>query len=188
MKLVSKICIPFQWCPLEWMCCSIGLYHPPDGINNPKYKLLHFLTTIFCKELKAVAFNWDRCCHLVLCFLADSPPFNECWQISVNSSNQFFQRVLSIFFQRQDHVEKHCDVANFPFDFDSGEAVKDKKVKIIGKIGKIHFLKRHAVFWILFVYVFMWVWVWGYVGVWVWRYVGVWVHTNWTSKMTESGE
>jgi hypothetical protein len=42
------------------------------------------------------------------------------------------------FFQRQDHVEKHCDVANFPFDFDSGEAVKDKKVKIIGKIGKIH--------------------------------------------------
>ncbi len=42
------------------------------------------------------------------------------------------------FFQRQDHVEKHCDVANFPFDFDSGEAIKDKKMKIIGKIGKIH--------------------------------------------------
>jgi hypothetical protein len=24
---------------------SIGLYHPPDGITNHKYKLLHFLTT-----------------------------------------------------------------------------------------------------------------------------------------------
>jgi hypothetical protein len=36
---------------------------------NPKYKLLHFLTTNFLqkKEKKALAFNWDRCCHLVLC-------------------------------------------------------------------------------------------------------------------------
>jgi hypothetical protein len=25
----------------------IRLYHPLDGINNPKYKLLHFLTTNF---------------------------------------------------------------------------------------------------------------------------------------------
>jgi hypothetical protein len=24
---------------------SIGLHHPQDGIINPKYKLLHFLTT-----------------------------------------------------------------------------------------------------------------------------------------------
>ncbi len=28
---------------------SIGLYHPLDGIKNPKYTLLNFLTTIFCK-------------------------------------------------------------------------------------------------------------------------------------------
>jgi hypothetical protein len=28
----------------------IGLYHPLDGITNPKYKLLHFLTNKkFCK-------------------------------------------------------------------------------------------------------------------------------------------
>ncbi len=46
----------------------IGLYHPLDGVGNPKYKLLHFLTTkLFCKEKKALAFNRDRCCHLALC-------------------------------------------------------------------------------------------------------------------------
>jgi hypothetical protein len=46
----------------------IGLYHPLDGITNPKYNLLFFLKTIFfCKEKKALAFNQDRCCHLALC-------------------------------------------------------------------------------------------------------------------------
>jgi hypothetical protein len=46
----------------------IGLYHPLDGVTNPKYRLLCFLTTKFlCKEKKALAFNQDRCCHLVLC-------------------------------------------------------------------------------------------------------------------------
>jgi hypothetical protein len=48
---------------------TIGLYHPLDGITNPKYKLLILLTTkFFCKEKKALAFNWDGCCHLALCF------------------------------------------------------------------------------------------------------------------------
>jgi hypothetical protein len=28
---------------------TVGLYQPLDGITNPKYNLLHFLTTIFCK-------------------------------------------------------------------------------------------------------------------------------------------
>jgi hypothetical protein len=51
-------------CQLQY----IGLHHPLDGVTNPKYKLLHFLTTIsFDKEKKALAFNQDRCCHLVLC-------------------------------------------------------------------------------------------------------------------------
>jgi hypothetical protein len=45
----------------------IGLYHPLDGITNPKYKLLHFLTTDFFKEKKALASNWDRCFYLALC-------------------------------------------------------------------------------------------------------------------------
>ncbi len=26
---------------------TIGLYHAPNGVTNPKYKLLHFLTTNF---------------------------------------------------------------------------------------------------------------------------------------------
>jgi hypothetical protein len=46
----------------------MGLYHPLDGITNPMYKLLHFLTTIFfCKGKKALVFNQNRCCHLALC-------------------------------------------------------------------------------------------------------------------------
>ncbi len=46
----------------------IGLYIPPDGVTNPQYKLLHFsMITLFCKEKKTLAFNWDRCCHLALC-------------------------------------------------------------------------------------------------------------------------
>ncbi len=46
----------------------MGLNHTLDGVTNLKYKLLHFLTTnFFCKEKKALAFNGDRCCHLVLC-------------------------------------------------------------------------------------------------------------------------
>jgi hypothetical protein len=46
----------------------MGVDHPLDGVTNRKYKLLHLLTTIiFCKEKKALAFNRDRCCHLVLC-------------------------------------------------------------------------------------------------------------------------
>jgi hypothetical protein len=48
--------------------CQMGLYHPLDGVTNPKYKLLRFLTTIFFhKQNEALAFNRDRCCHLVLC-------------------------------------------------------------------------------------------------------------------------
>ncbi len=44
------------------------LCHPPDGSTSPKYKLLCFITAkINCKEKNALAFNQDRCCHLVLC-------------------------------------------------------------------------------------------------------------------------
>ncbi len=44
------------------------LCHPPDGSTSPKYRLLCFITTkIFCKEKNTLAFNRDRCCHLVLC-------------------------------------------------------------------------------------------------------------------------
>ncbi len=44
------------------------LCHPPDGSTSPKYKLLCFITTKkICKEKNALAFNWNGCCHLVLC-------------------------------------------------------------------------------------------------------------------------
>jgi hypothetical protein len=44
------------------------LCQPPDGSTSPKYKLLCFVTIkFFCKEKNALAFNRDRCCHLVLC-------------------------------------------------------------------------------------------------------------------------
>ncbi len=60
------------WFPsLQWMVMlliqAIGLDHPLDGITNPKYKLLRFLTTNFFMKEKALAFSWDRFCHLVLC-------------------------------------------------------------------------------------------------------------------------
>ncbi len=47
---------------------AMGLHHPLDGVTNPEYKLLPFiqLTKFFCKEKKALAFNWDRRCHLML--------------------------------------------------------------------------------------------------------------------------
>ncbi len=46
---------------------------PTDVTTNPKYKLFCFLTNIiFHKEKKALAFNWDRGCHLVLVFHCSS--------------------------------------------------------------------------------------------------------------------
>ncbi len=47
---------------------SMRLCHPPDGSTSPKYKLLCFITAKkICKEKNTLAFNWDRCCHIVLC-------------------------------------------------------------------------------------------------------------------------
>jgi hypothetical protein len=46
----------------------MGLYHPLDGNTNLKYRLLCFLApNKKNSERKALAFNWDRCCHLALC-------------------------------------------------------------------------------------------------------------------------
>jgi len=65
--------IPFQSAEVQLqqnkkLCnCIIGHYHPLDGVNNPKYKLLCFLKAkIVCIE-KSLALNQDRCCHLALC-------------------------------------------------------------------------------------------------------------------------
>ncbi len=64
LKILSQV---FYHCATGvW---SIGLHHPLDGVTNPEYKLLHFIqpSKFFCKEDKALAFNWDRCCNLALC-------------------------------------------------------------------------------------------------------------------------
>ncbi len=46
----------------------IGIYHPLDGTTNLKYTLLCFLTpNKKISNKKALAFNRDRCCHLVVC-------------------------------------------------------------------------------------------------------------------------
>ena len=44
------------------------LCQPPDGSTSPKYKLLHFNNNdFFYQELNELAFDWDTCCHLVIC-------------------------------------------------------------------------------------------------------------------------
>jgi hypothetical protein len=56
------------------------LCHPPDGNTSPRYKLPCFITTKkICNEKNALAFNQDRCCHLVLCLRLI--PFH--WQSNV---------------------------------------------------------------------------------------------------------
>jgi hypothetical protein len=46
----------------------MGLYHPLDGAANLKYKLLYFLApNKKISKRKALAFNWDRYCHLAIC-------------------------------------------------------------------------------------------------------------------------
>ncbi len=67
----------------------IGLYPPLDGITYPKYKLLCFITTIiFVKLKKALAFYWDRSCHLALCLWLILCAFNTftAWHWQVLSS------------------------------------------------------------------------------------------------------
>ncbi len=59
---------PFSIPWIRWSMLSTGLHHPLDGVTNPQYKLLHFIQlTFFCKKKRALAFNRDRCWHLMLC-------------------------------------------------------------------------------------------------------------------------
>ncbi len=53
-----------KWLKIQQM----RLCHPPDGSTSPKYKLLCFIISKkIGKEKNALAFNRDRCRHLVLC-------------------------------------------------------------------------------------------------------------------------
>jgi hypothetical protein len=69
ISLWSKVFVPLRYgSPQDFNIDYKGLYHPLDGATKPKYKLLCLLTTKkIGKEKKALAFNWNRCCHLVLC-------------------------------------------------------------------------------------------------------------------------
>jgi len=60
------------------------LCRPPDGSTSPKYKLLCFIINKICKEKNALAFNRDRCCHLVLCL--QLTPFHWLQQVNESSS------------------------------------------------------------------------------------------------------
>jgi hypothetical protein len=72
------------------------LCHPPDGITSPKYKLLFFMTTnFFCKEKNALAFNRDRCCHLV--FYLQLIPFHCFRKIQFLWSISTFAKYLVIY-------------------------------------------------------------------------------------------
>jgi hypothetical protein len=58
LRIVCSSLSPFL--NLTLSITSIGLQHPLDGVTNPKYMLLHFLTTKFLgKEKKAQAFDRD---------------------------------------------------------------------------------------------------------------------------------
>ncbi len=65
---ISKIVVVTCATLFSYVTKPMRLCHPPDGSTSPKYKLLCFITTTkICKVKNALAFNWDRCCHLGLC-------------------------------------------------------------------------------------------------------------------------
>jgi hypothetical protein len=71
-KFVGKEVALSRDASIAFLTCLVDLAmrlcQPPDGSTSPKYKLLCFITTkFFCKEKNALAFNRDRCYHLVLC-------------------------------------------------------------------------------------------------------------------------
>ncbi len=79
----------------EFRAFEMRLCHPPDGSTTPKYKLLCFITTKnFCKEKNTLAFNRDKCCHLVLCLRLT--PFH--WKLVwVQQTENCLLKILSFF-------------------------------------------------------------------------------------------
>ncbi len=79
---------------------AMRLCHPPDGSPSPKYKLPCIITTkIFCKEKNTLAFNWDRCCHLVLCLWLIPFHLNRNNLAQIVQCHNFKNRNLFIFNQ-----------------------------------------------------------------------------------------
>ncbi len=66
-KYGQQNCISMFWNKIQAIW-RMRLCHPPDGSTSPEYKLLCFIATkFFCKDKNTLAFNRDRCCHLVIC-------------------------------------------------------------------------------------------------------------------------
>ncbi len=111
--------------------CQLA-FHPPDGSTSPKYKLLCFITTkIFLQREASLAFNRDRCCHLVLClrlipshwlfihipFFSTTCFFNNLlfcrypiFRLSITSTNHFINVSFhqSTFYQHQHSTFSTC--------------------------------------------------------------------------------
>jgi len=91
---------------------AIGLHHPLDGVTNPEYKLLRFMQLNFLlREEGTIAFNRDRCCHLVLCLQLilfhwmaytslPTPRVEKLGQVFILLASSFFAR-LSITKEKQ---------------------------------------------------------------------------------------
>jgi hypothetical protein len=63
---MSKNTLKMQTGTAQYEKNVLGLYHPLDGINNPKYNLLHFLTTNFLHREEGSSFSRDRCWYRAL--------------------------------------------------------------------------------------------------------------------------
>jgi hypothetical protein len=90
----------------EYRTYLMRLCHPPDGSTSPKFKLLCFITTTkICKEKNALAFNWDRCCHLVLCLRLIPFHWNVCKHLILieNTFNLHFLRRVKSFWSKLSH-------------------------------------------------------------------------------------
>ncbi len=80
----SATCSPISWLLVYFTI--IGLFHPLNGITIPKYKFVSFLNNYFFAQKRALAFNWDWCCHLALCLLLIL--FHCLWNIKANLKYQ----------------------------------------------------------------------------------------------------
>jgi hypothetical protein len=114
--------VDFAWIKNIFVLFSMRLCHPRDGSTSPKYKLLCFITTKkICKEKNALAFNRDRCCHLVLClrlipfhwashlkyryFNIDIPTYELAHADYFNPTNLLIRRLTNTFIHTHTHTQ-----------------------------------------------------------------------------------
>ncbi len=100
------------------------LCHPPDGSTSPKYKLLCFITTKkICKEKNALAFNQDRCCHLVLCLRLIPLILEIMSQTFKRTTNKKFYK-MDNFFREKPNLKRPIYILYFIFSILSRSLIK----------------------------------------------------------------